>query len=76
MILGGGALVANTWCGAIRDAYTTTAPDPADAAKPIETVDWHGLFEVPMAIALVAAALLAFAWRPPAQTANGETQPA
>ncbi|HEU4418904.1 MAG TPA: MFS transporter [Planctomycetota bacterium] len=66
MILGGGALVANTWCGTIKDAYTTRTPTDADPTKFDAAVDWHGLFEVPMFIALVAAAVLAFNFRPPA----------
>ncbi|HEU4418927.1 MAG TPA: MFS transporter, partial [Planctomycetota bacterium] len=65
MILGGGALVANTWCGTIKDAYTTRTPTDADPAKFDAAVDWHGLFEVPMLIALAAAAVLAFCFRPP-----------
>ena len=71
MILGGGALVATTWCAAIKDSYTTTAMDAAgnelvDAAgKAVAVVDWHRLFELPMWIALGAAAMLAFLWKPP-----------
>lgn len=59
MILGGGALVANTWCGTIKAGYTTDG-----------VVDWQGLFELPMNLALGAAALLAFAFRPPSQPAT------
>lgn len=70
MILGGGALVANTWCNSIKAAYTTKVPH--DAAPADGVVDWHGLFEVPMFVALGAAVLLAFAFKPPARPANGE----
>ena len=65
MILGGGALVANTWCGAIKDSYTTKVPTAADPTQFDAVVNWHGLFELPMNIALGAAALLAFTFRPP-----------
>jgi len=54
MILGGGALLANSICGDLRSAYTTA-----------DVTDWHGLFQLPMFIALGAAALLAIAFHPP-----------
>ena len=54
MILGGGALLANTICGDVRASYTKEG-----------VTDWHGLFELPMYIALGAAALLAIAFHPP-----------
>ena len=54
MILGGGALLANTICGDVRAAYTTG-----------DVTDWHGLFQLPMWIAIGAAALLAIAFHPP-----------
>jgi nucleoside transporter len=54
MILGAGALVANTWCGSIKKAYTTDG-----------VTDWQGLFELPMFLAVGAAAVLALAFRPP-----------
>ncbi len=54
MILGGGALLANTICGDVRAAYTTAG-----------VTDWHGLFELPMNIAVGAAALLAVMFHPP-----------
>jgi MFS family permease len=66
MILGGGALVANTYCGEIKDAYATTS---TVEGKAVAVVDWHYLFELPMWIALGAALLLALTFRPPAQPA-------
>jgi predicted MFS family arabinose efflux permease len=54
MILGGGALLANTICGDVRAAYTTKG-----------VTDWQGLFHLPMWIAIGAAALLALAFHPP-----------
>jgi MFS family permease len=73
MILGGGMLVANTWCGSIMASYTTVIPGVLDSV-PNEIVDWKGLFELPMYLALGAAAVLAFAFRPPGQPANASTQ--
>ncbi|HEX6812821.1 MAG TPA: MFS transporter [Planctomycetota bacterium] len=70
MILGGGALVANTWCGDIKDGFTTKMPNVADPTKLDSVVDWHGLFELPMYIALVAAGVLLFAFKPPVATTH------
>ena len=54
MILGGGALLANSICPLLKDAFTEGG-----------VVDWSGLFTLPMEVALGAAALLAFAFHPP-----------
>jgi MFS family permease len=70
MILGGGALVANTWCGEIKDGFTTQTPNVDDPTKLDSVVDWHGLFELPMLIALIAATVLAFAFQPPVATVH------
>jgi MFS family permease len=64
MILGGGALVANTWCGRILAHYTIEVPGVFDP-QPSEVVMWKDVFELPLLIALVAATVLAFAFRPP-----------
>jgi predicted MFS family arabinose efflux permease len=63
MILGGGVLVANTWCGSIKASHTVDG-----------VTDWHGLFELPMYLALGAAVLLAVAFKPPALTAPCRTE--
>ena len=59
MILGGGALLANSICPLLKAAFTKGAG--TDGA----VVDWTGLFMLPMEVALGAAALLAFAFHPP-----------
>lgn len=60
MILGIGALAANSICPYLFDSvYTTT-----DAAGTV-TTDYHALFLVPLACASVAALVLAFFFRPP-----------
>jgi MFS family permease len=69
VILGVGALIANTWCASIKDGYTTQVPSAADPGKSEAVVDWHHLFELPMWIALGAAVLLAVAFRPPKEPA-------
>lgn len=57
MILGGGALLANSICPwLINDVYTTDG-----------VVDFKGLFELPLFTAVGAALLLALTFRPPAQ---------
>ncbi|MBM3974167.1 MAG: MFS transporter [Planctomycetes bacterium] len=65
MILGGGALVANTWCGPIKEHFTTKAPAVGNPQQIIETVDWNSLFALPMYLALGAAVVVALAFRPP-----------
>ncbi len=65
MILGGGALLANSVCPLLLASYTTIAPSAADPAVTGSVTDWRGLFELPMWIALGAALLLALAFRPP-----------
>jgi hypothetical protein len=62
MILGGGALLANTLGPHVFTHYTTGQPE---GGQP----DWHGLFEVPMWIALGSALVIAVFFRPPAQPA-------
>jgi MFS family permease len=65
MILGGGALLANTICpGLIQNDYTHMNADG------VAVTDFTGLFQLPMLIALGAAALLAIAFHPPAQPAS------
>ncbi|HIE72063.1 MAG TPA: MFS transporter, partial [Planctomycetes bacterium] len=62
MILGGGALLANSICPwLIDDLYTTDG-----------VIDFQGLFELPMLTAIGAAVLLAVLFRPPPQPAKGE----
>ena len=63
MILGGGALLANTLCPQIKDSYTNGA-----------VVDWTGLFSLPMYVALGAAVALAVLFHPPKQPV-GEAGP-
>ena len=70
VILGGGALIANTWCSSIKDAYTTQLPSATEVGKLEPVVDWHHLFELPMWIALGAAVLLAVVFRPPKESAR------
>ena len=43
---------------------------PPDPTQLDSVVDWQGLFELPMAIAIAAALLLAFAFRPPKEPAG------
>ena len=66
MILGGGALVANSICPDLMQSVYTHK-DAAGKA----VVDFQGLFQVPMLTAVGAALLLAFAFRPPQQPAAG-----
>ncbi|MBL9077060.1 MAG: MFS transporter [Planctomycetes bacterium] len=61
MILGGGALVANTFGPTLFEAYSTP-----------EGTDWHRLFELPMWLALAAATALALLFRPPAGSGAAE----
>jgi nucleoside transporter len=62
MILGGGALLANSICPwLIDDLYTTDG-----------VIDFQGLFELPMLTAIGAAVLLAVLFRPPPQPAKGD----
>jgi MFS family permease len=63
MILGGGALLANSLCPQIKDSYTNGA-----------AVDWTGLFSLPMYVAIGAAVVLAVLFHPPKQ-AVGEAAP-
>lgn len=60
MILGGGALLANTLCPwLIQDVFTTDG-----------VTDFRGLFQVPLWIAVAAAGALALLFRPPARPAG------
>ncbi len=59
MILGLGALLANTICPYLLQQVYTEG----------EVTDWRGLFQVPLGIALLAALLLAACFRPPARQA-------
>lgn len=70
VILGVGALIANTWCASIKDGYTTSVPSPTKPGEFDAVVDWHHLFELPMWIALGAALLLAAVFRPPKEPAG------
>ncbi|MCY2956609.1 MAG: MFS transporter [Planctomycetota bacterium] len=66
MILGGGALLANSICPyLIQDVYTHV-----DAVSQVKTIDFTGLFKLPMLIALGAAVVLAIAFQPPAEPPN------
>jgi len=60
MILGGGALLANSVCPALFEQFTSGG-----------VTDFSGLFLVPMVTALAAAVTLAVCFRPPAATAPG-----
>jgi predicted MFS family arabinose efflux permease len=71
MILGGGALLANSICPWLHDSVFTHL-DEAGA----KVTDWTGLFTVPLQAALAAALALAFCFRPPAQTPAAATAPA
>jgi MFS family permease len=63
MILGGGALLANSICPQlIQTVYTHE--DPVSHAK---TTDFTGLFQVPLLTAVGAALVLALCFRPPAR---------
>lgn len=64
MILGGGALLANSICPWLIDkVYTTDS-----------VIDFQGLFELPMYTAIGAALLLAILFRPPAEPVAGSGQ--
>jgi MFS family permease len=65
MILGIGAIVANSICPVL--AQETFMHDGV--------TDWHRLFLVPLAIAFVSAASLAMFFHPPAMPAKPEVQP-
>ena len=54
MILGFGALAANSLCPQLKSWFTQN-----------DTTNFHGLFLVPLAVAVVAAILLALFFRPP-----------
>ena len=54
MVLGFGALAANSLCPQLKSWFTQN-----------ETTNFHGLFLVPLAVAVVAAILLALFFRPP-----------
>ena len=62
MILGLGDLAANWIFFPLRDSLTTKA---IVEGKEVATVDYHSLFLVPTGMALVAAVLLAVAFKPP-----------
>ena len=65
MILGIGALAANTICPKlIQDVYTKTL---ADGTK---VTDFHGLFLVPLVCAVAAAVALALFFHPPKKEAS------
>jgi len=65
MILGGGALLANSLCPVLFDAYSKGEGGSTDV---------RGLFEVPMWTAVGAALLLGIAFHPPkVAAANGGT---
>jgi hypothetical protein len=67
MILGFGALLANTICPTLIQK----------TFKHGDATDFHGLFLVPCAIALGAAILLAIAFHPPKQaTVSPDVAPA
>jgi MFS family permease len=67
MILGGGALLANSICPRlIQTVYTHE--DPVSHAK---TTDFTGLFEVPLLTAVGAALVLALFFKPPARPPDG-----
>ena len=66
MILGGGALLANSICPwLINDVYSS---GPTDA----RVTDFQALFELPMYTAIGAALVLALLFRPPAQPQQAE----
>jgi MFS family permease len=63
MILGISMLVSNFVWGALGDAFASTA---TVGGRLVKVVDYHRLFLVPFGLSLVAAALLALFFRPPA----------
>ncbi|MCA8967270.1 MAG: MFS transporter, partial [Planctomycetes bacterium] len=66
MILGGGALLANSICPwLINEVYKTG-----------EVIDFRGLFELPLFTAVGAAVMLAVAFWPPAKPVNPAAAPA
>ena len=68
MILGIGALVANSICPWMMQALFTSKPTP-EAAEAI--VNFRGLFLVPCAIASLAAVVLALFFHPPKTNGTG-----
>jgi len=66
MILGGGALLANSICPWLIDSVYTSGQGEA------AVIDFQGLFELPMYTAIGAALVLALMFRPPAQPAQAE----
>ena len=61
MILGIGALVANSICPYLFDDVFTSVDAQSNAAL----TDYHGLFMVPLLCASVAAIVLALLFHPP-----------
>ncbi|HEY2155297.1 MAG TPA: MFS transporter [Isosphaeraceae bacterium] len=69
MILGISMLVSNFLWGGLGDVFASTSTVGGQAVK---VVDYHRLFLVPFGISLVAAALLALFFHPPATEETSE----
>ena len=69
MILGIGALAANSICPYLFDnVFSTTGDGPGG----VKTTDFHGLFMVPLLCASVAAVVLALLFHPPEVSTSTE----